>query len=299
MNRPGTPKNGGADYSPLPSVRGLDTDADLYPMSPTSPASRGGYQDFHPDNVAPYTAEPDNRGGPSSSYVNVASSTPYSSSPHLPSGAAQPRFLGSALYQDMPGGRNSFASSQHTLNSGNFDANSSVYGLQSDPMGEQGYFGQVPDHGASFAGSTQALRMPGGSQPRYVSDKRSMYASPATKSKRKLLLWAGVGVLVLVAAAVGLGFILRPKSSNKTSSPAQTSSGAPKATGTATPTSAVTGGDGSLITFEDGTTYTYSNPFGGYWYYDINDPFNNAARPQSWVPALNETFNYGVDQIRG
>ncbi|KAG2009548.1 exo-beta-1,3-glucanase [Coprinopsis cinerea AmutBmut pab1-1] len=61
----------------------------------------------------------------------------------------------------------------------------------------------------------------------------------------------------------------------------------------------VTGGDGSIITMEDGTTFTYRNPFGGYWYYDPNDPFNNGARAQSWTPALNETFNYGVDRIRG
>ncbi|KAK0458473.1 exo-beta-1,3-glucanase [Desarmillaria tabescens] len=71
-------------------------------------------------------------------------------------------------------------------------------------------------------------------------------------------------------------------------------------TSTGKPTvAAVTGGDGSKITTEDGTQFTYSNSFGGYWYYDPNDPFNNGARPQSWSPALNETFNYGVDRIRG
>ncbi|ESK92046.1 exo-beta- -glucanase [Moniliophthora roreri MCA 2997] len=61
----------------------------------------------------------------------------------------------------------------------------------------------------------------------------------------------------------------------------------------------VTGGNGSEITMEDGTTFTYSNPFGGHWHYDPKDPFNNGARAQSWTPALNETFQYGVDRIRG
>ena len=50
---------------------------------------------------------------------------------------------------------------------------------------------------------------------------------------------------------------------------------------------------------EDGTTFTYKNPHGGYWYWDEKDPFNNGARPQSWSPALNETFRYGADLIRG
>ncbi|KDQ20949.1 glycoside hydrolase family 5 protein [Botryobasidium botryosum FD-172 SS1] len=62
---------------------------------------------------------------------------------------------------------------------------------------------------------------------------------------------------------------------------------------------ATTGGDGSVITMEDGTTFTYKNSFGGYWIDDPNDPFNNGARAQSWSPALNESFRYGVDKIRG
>jgi glucan 1,3-beta-glucosidase len=295
MNRPGpgTPKNGGADYSPLPPVKVQDIDADLYPMSPTSPALRGVYQDFHPD-----TASPDSHIGPSSPYANVAPSTPYSSSPYLPSGAAPARFLGGAMYQDMPGEQHSFASSQHTLNSGTYDVNSSVYGLQSDAAREQSYYERFPDHGASLAGLDQPLRMSGVGQSQYLTDKRSMYASPATKKKRRFLLWGGIGVVVLVAASVGLGLILRQKASNKTSSPAH-ASGAPKAPVAANPASAVTGGDGSLVTFEDGTTYTYQNSFGGYWYYDPSDPFNDGARAQAWTPALNETFNYGVDPIRG
>jgi glucan 1,3-beta-glucosidase len=61
----------------------------------------------------------------------------------------------------------------------------------------------------------------------------------------------------------------------------------------------ITGGDGSTVKLDNGTTFTYHNPFGGYWYADPNDPFNNAARAQSWVPALNESFQFGIDRIRG
>jgi hypothetical protein len=50
---------------------------------------------------------------------------------------------------------------------------------------------------------------------------------------------------------------------------------------------------------EDGTTFIYSNSFGGFWYDDKDDPFNNRAQSQSWSPPLNETFNPGGDRIRG
>ena len=62
---------------------------------------------------------------------------------------------------------------------------------------------------------------------------------------------------------------------------------------------AITGGQGSLVTTDDGSTFTYNNTFGGVWYYDPNDPFNNGARAQSWSPALNETFDWSNDPIWG
>ncbi|KZT68170.1 glycoside hydrolase family 5 protein [Daedalea quercina L-15889] len=50
---------------------------------------------------------------------------------------------------------------------------------------------------------------------------------------------------------------------------------------------------------DDGTTFTYSNQFGGYWYYDPENPLTNYACAQSWTPPINETFQYGTDNIRG
>ncbi|EDR10975.1 glycoside hydrolase family 5 protein, partial [Laccaria bicolor S238N-H82] len=50
---------------------------------------------------------------------------------------------------------------------------------------------------------------------------------------------------------------------------------------------------------DDGSTFIYRNSFGGTWYFDENDPYNNAAQAQSWNPALNATFRYGTDKIRG
>jgi len=65
------------------------------------------------------------------------------------------------------------------------------------------------------------------------------------------------------------------------------------------PTGLITGGDGSTVTQDDGTTFTYSNKFGGYWYYDPSDPYNESARPQQDIPPLNQTWRWGVDIIQG
>lgn len=143
--------------------------------------------------------------------------------------------------------------------------------------------------------------------------KRQMYegSTPKAKSRKKFLILLVVAIL-LIAVAVGgclWYFVFRKKDS--TSGSTSTQDGKGSGTGTsdtktadgAVPTAKAplptTGGTGSTVTTADGTTFTYENNFGGYWYFDPNDPFNNGARAQSWTPALNQTFKYGTDQIRG
>ncbi|KAG2075930.1 hypothetical protein BDR04DRAFT_808591 [Suillus decipiens] len=105
-------------------------------------------------------------------------------------------------------------------------------------------------------------------------------------------------VIVLIAIVVPIYFVMvKPKSSSNnssvsTSSPT-TSSGQPSST------VVVTGGNGSTITMEDGTTFTYLNSFGGTWYWNPEDPFNNNAQAQSWSPPLNQSFRFGIDKIFG
>ncbi|KAJ6550142.1 glycoside hydrolase family 5 protein [Mycena capillaripes] len=111
-------------------------------------------------------------------------------------------------------------------------------------------------------------------------------------------------LLIAVVAAVLALTVFKKKSADAASGSKVSSSGNTASSPTASSTpqgkiAIVTGTDGSTITAEDGSTFTYSNPYGGNWYWDVNDPFNNSARPQSWSPALNETFNFGVDKIRG
>lgn len=62
---------------------------------------------------------------------------------------------------------------------------------------------------------------------------------------------------------------------------------------------AISGGTGSMITTESGSTFQYTNDFGGFWVDDPNDPYNDNAQAQSWSPPLNQSWQWGVDVVRG
>ncbi|KAJ8092006.1 hypothetical protein PM082_024242 [Marasmius tenuissimus] len=178
----------------------------------------------------------------------------------------QPHFMGQALYQ-RPG----YAASQHSMGYQQSEYASSVYALN--------------DNRDKAPSDDVPMSPMGGS--RNLEEKRAMYDSPK-KSKRKVFLVSGLGALVILGVA---GFAVYWFAFRK--------SGSSGGSGKASVAAAVTGADGSKVLLEDGTTMNYTNPHGGYWYYDPNDPFKDAARAQSWTPALNETFKYGVDKIRG
>ncbi|KAB5588979.1 glucan 1,3-beta-glucosidase D [Ceratobasidium theobromae] len=127
-------------------------------------------------------------------------------------------------------------------------------------------------------------------------------SEPAKPRKKRSFIWIiALAVVAIVVVAVVVPVYFKVIKKDATSSPsAPTSSAEPTPTAT-TPTSTVvtSGGDGSTVTKDDGSTFTYVNKFGGYWVFDPANPFNNSARAQSWSPALNEPWSYGVDQIRG
>ncbi|RDB21561.1 putative glucan 1,3-beta-glucosidase D [Hypsizygus marmoreus] len=235
----------------------------------------------------------------------------------VPLGAAPPRFLGAALYDD--GGaqfRNSYASSHNTVPSaGGSEYNGSVYALN-DTLGAtpltQGSYASAyrDDPNDAFAAEQGGHPMSpiGRSQNRLMEEKRAAYAPPRAKSKRTVMILAILASIILLILAVVIPVyfaIIKPNSNKNLSSDSGSHSDTAKPTSTAKDerppviAAIVTGGDGSKVTTEDGTAFTYTNSFGGYWYYDENDPFNNGARAQSWSPALNETFKYGTDKIRG
>ncbi|KDQ20955.1 glycoside hydrolase family 5 protein [Botryobasidium botryosum FD-172 SS1] len=137
------------------------------------------------------------------------------------------------------------------------------------------------------------------------SEKYSPASPPPARSRTKRFALIGAAAVVVLVLVIALPVALtRKHSENRAAEAAHgSSSGSGGAGGSpgagAGPTSGTTGGDGSKITTEDGRTFTYHNSFGGRWVYDANNPFDDSARPQSWTPALNETFHYGTDIIRG
>lgn len=266
----------------------------------------------HADDV-PYNrgASPDTR---NSAYA-TPETQPLDLHEDLPAGAARPRFMGAALATDGPNPRNSLASSQNSFPIQD-DYNSSVYALNAegaqgsreptfyslnyrDDPNETGDFNDSPPQ---FGKGSPAMMQ---SSP-YLSEKRNTYAAPRARSRRMfIIIGAIVALIIVVAVALGVYFgVVKPKS-DKTEQNASGSLGdsqtSAKPSSSANPgtRAVVTGGDGSTVTMDDGSTFTYKNSFGGTWYWDPEDPFNNGARAQKWTPALNETFRYGVDQIRG
>lgn len=178
----------------------------------------------------------------------------------------RPRFHAPALYED-------YTSSLYALN---------------DPIS------------SSFRDDSGAVPSSPVGQSRFLDEKNAAYAPTHAKSRRGIFVLVVLIALILVIAAVIIPVyftVIKPKTNAARSG----DSSSTKTAQSATPTQVaiVTGGDGSTVTMDDGTAFTYHNKFGGYWYFDENDPFNNGARAQSWTPALNETFNYGIDKIRG
>lgn len=235
------------------------------------------------------------RNGPPSPglHTPMMSSTNLPDNDLLPTGAAQPRFLGHAAYSDAPEMRHSLAGSSHTV--GQSEYNSSVYNLNEH--------GAVPLSYRDDPGSNDGYPMASMGQSRHLNEKRAVYAAP--RSKRKVIIWAIIisAILLIAAVLIPLYFaVIRPKLNNndgekKADNPK--ASGTDKTNGKPVTNAIVTGGDGSKVKTETGEEFTYENKFGGHWYWDENDPFNNGARPQSWSPGLNETFRYGIDKIRG
>lgn len=237
----------------------------------------------------------------------------------IPSGAAQPRFLGAALYGEGggPTGRDSYASSHNTYPSAgarDSEYSSSVYGLtegQRDAPGQMyaGGYRDDPRDTEYYGGDTGVpMAAVGSRNSRHMEEKRAAYAAP--RSKRKVIIGCGIlaGILIILAIVIPVYFaVVKPDSKNGSSNgDSDSSSGDDDGDSPASPTSTgttkgvlITGGSGSKVKLEDGSTFTYQNEFGGYWYYDPEDPFHNGAKAQSWSPALNETFRYGIDKIWG
>ncbi|KAK7030955.1 hypothetical protein VNI00_013902 [Paramarasmius palmivorus] len=130
-------------------------------------------------------------------------------------------------------------------------------------------------------------------------------ARKEAKGRRRTLIVAGIilAVIAIVVLAVVLPVyfvVIKPKNSNASSSSNAGGGSVGDGSGNPqSPTGATSGGDGSQIITDDGETFTYNNKFGGFWVSDPQDPYNNNARPNSWTPPLNQTWDFAKDRIFG
>nr|VWO98693.1 V-type proton ATPase subunit H [Ganoderma boninense] len=211
----------------------------------------------------------------------------------LPPGAAVPRFMGAAAHHEH---RASFASSNPTLAGEEY--NPSTLGL--NERGKQGFYSY------NYNESDLNASQPHIPKESYGIPQDRPYAPKRASRKKALIIGSVVALVVIAGAAVAVYFaVIKPKqnkngTSNNSSSASNHNNTSSPSSGNNNQNLAVqTGGAGSTVTMEDGTTFTYNNTFGGFWYYDPSNPFSSGARAQSWTPALNETFKFGEDQIRG
>ncbi|KAM0748715.1 glycoside hydrolase [Meredithblackwellia eburnea MCA 4105] len=118
-------------------------------------------------------------------------------------------------------------------------------------------------------------------------------------SRARRFIYVAFALLILVVAiAVAIPVALDHKRKSNHSATVQddtlvTSTSSGSANGWRT---AAFGYDGSTVYADDGSTFIYNNSFGGFW---TSIPFNDSARAQADVPALNQKWDYNVNLING
>jgi glucan 1,3-beta-glucosidase len=163
--------------------------------------------------------------------------------------------------------------------------------------------GHTPSHHSSSLNPLQPSR----DDVAFLDGKREVDRTPYDKApnrSRRLRLLLILFVLLIVAVGIALGAYFgvtrSKKSSNNSSSSASPSAASPTPGHAGQPNSKIVyGGDGTIVTTEAGTKFVYNNSFGGYFAVDPDNPFNNNARAQSWSPPLNQSWQFGKDQILG
>jgi hypothetical protein len=164
-------------------------------------------------------------------------------------------------------------------------------------------FDSNPDssgHTASRQSSSLNPLQPSKDGVAYLDGKREVNRtlhdkSPNRTRRLRLLLILLVLLIVVAGIALGVYFGTRSKKSSNSNPSASPSVSSP----TPSNSKILYGGDGTIVTTEDGTKFVYNNSFGGYFSQDPDNPFNNDARAQSWSPPLNQSWQFGKDQILG
>ncbi|KAF8270225.1 glycoside hydrolase superfamily [Lactarius quietus] len=143
--------------------------------------------------------------------------------------------------------------------------------------------------------------LPAGKESETVPPPRAIATKPLY---RRPAYWAvAIAALVAIILAVILPvYFLVIHKNNGSSGPSGNGNGSGSGNGNGknppSSPSATSGGNGSTV-YSGNTSFIYLNPFGGYWVYDPQDPFNDSAAPNSWTPPLNTSWNWATDRVFG
>lgn len=128
--------------------------------------------------------------------------------------------------------------------------------------------------------------------------------SRKSSTAKKLILFGLLALIIVIAVAVAVPAAIVSK--NKNGSGKNNSVASNDGTEAGIPTSSTDskvdwrtapyGGNGSTVYMENGDSFIYNNTFGGYW---VSIPFNDTARPQRDIPALDEEWDYEKHLILG
>ncbi|KAJ7929518.1 glycoside hydrolase [Mycena leptocephala] len=184
-----------------------------------------------------------------------------------------------------------------------YASQSQLAAYQDDPSG--GYPPPSPNNSSLFlsspGGAGAAPRSYGGGAGAGSNWYGGSGSGGASKKKKRLIGLGVVAAVVIVAAAVVLPlyFLVIKKHHDDSAAASGGGGNASGGKGGNNVVGAVTGGDGSTVVTSTGQSFVYKNSFGGYWMSDPANPFLNGAKPNSWTPALNESWNWGTDKIYG
>ncbi|KZP09046.1 glycoside hydrolase family 5 protein [Athelia psychrophila] len=128
---------------------------------------------------------------------------------------------------------------------------------------------------------------------RHPSDELPTTSKKRSLHKRPICWFILIGLIIVIIAVVVPICVLVVKKHPAAAQAAQAGGNS------STNAGSITGGDGSTIYVDGSPSFVYSNSFGGTWYYDPEDPFNNNAQANSWTPPLSTPWDYGKHRING
>ncbi|KAG6333841.1 hypothetical protein ID866_5246 [Astraeus odoratus] len=270
---------GGSVINEGPSEADNVNDTTLGPIAADTPRSSVAGQ-TEPNAQFP-SPDPTNTSLPEANEVLLPPRASFLAQAQTPETVSSPR--GSVAYQQSTEGLNAATSLQK-------DEGTSALqpGAAEKPEGGLGFAEEAPAETSSpESGSSD------------VPQKRG----PFFRRRFVLALLLLALVVVILAVVLPVYFVVihphQLTSSGNSTGGSGSGSGSGQIPTTGSPDGSTTGGNGSTVVTVDGSTFTYINPFGGYWVADPNDPFNNDARPNSWTPPLNTSWTWGKDKVYG